>query len=812
MTVQHSLLSAPENVAASWRAHIPGLDVSPHISRPRLVQQILASTGRWVSVLGLPGSGRSTVLFQLATHLEHIGSPYVASFSAAQSLDLVGVLAAGVPEGSAVLVDDFDLATDPDRLRDALCGFLAVDPSGRVITTSIDDLSCDRLERHSETLKLDFVAGAHLLFTHEEIRSLFLATCAEHNIVLVDEQSIEASVRRIEESSMRSPFSVRIALQQEIRSLPDPPSVVRGSALAAAASAVQSKLLETIPQRRLRDGLLGKLAILELMPRFTQRHIGKLFPAISAAEGHEILGLPHLDSEHSINEIDVAWVAAYWPALIEKRRLHREQRIKLAEQLLALDEPGAAFDQFVLAQDYLRAEMLLRSQFLTVFETTAPETVAALASTARKHYKSYPLLYTFHALVMPYTVQAQLSECAQMLRGFVSQLNETDRHLTNAVRAVVHDRLQDTQAARETAWGVIEAVQAQIDEEDSSEINSSPAEASVIAILALLSCGGFPRRELLLPKSESGDYLEHRRSLAFSAINAALYEQFPNEESAGALSDAYRSLVYPPSRCLTDIAVFQEYDEQFRRILASWKDAEETDVRVIERPEDIFALSDLEDSSPSILRDVATLYKRLTSTTAAPPASKEAFQTIPLPFRHVVEWQAALYQGDTLGAITAIDQIDDGWGERLIAIRVVHRCSAMLYQGNTEGVQLMLDRSDAVSEALLAQTITLMPAAIGQALAALSPRLARIFNAASTVGLLGTGALREKSVYTPSLSPAELKVLRHLADGLNTTQIADRLHLSAETVRTHVKRMASKLGVRGQAAILQRARKLSLLS
>ncbi|MGA2010628.1 MAG: response regulator transcription factor [Solirubrobacteraceae bacterium] len=47
-----------------------------------------------------------------------------------------------------------------------------------------------------------------------------------------------------------------------------------------------------------------------------------------------------------------------------------------------------------------------------------------------------------------------------------------------------------------------------------------------------------------------------------------------------------------------------------------------------------------------------------------------------------------------------------------------------------------------------------------------------------------------------ALSPRELEILELLADGLNGQMIAERLFLSPETVRTHVRNATSKLGAR----------------
>ncbi len=56
-----------------------------------------------------------------------------------------------------------------------------------------------------------------------------------------------------------------------------------------------------------------------------------------------------------------------------------------------------------------------------------------------------------------------------------------------------------------------------------------------------------------------------------------------------------------------------------------------------------------------------------------------------------------------------------------------------------------------------------------------------------------------------SLTDAELRVVRLVAEGLTNPQIAARLFLSAQTVKTHMKNVFRKLGVSSRAELAARA-------
>ncbi len=61
------------------------------------------------------------------------------------------------------------------------------------------------------------------------------------------------------------------------------------------------------------------------------------------------------------------------------------------------------------------------------------------------------------------------------------------------------------------------------------------------------------------------------------------------------------------------------------------------------------------------------------------------------------------------------------------------------------------------------------------------------------------------------ISPRELEVLHEIAAGHSNKEIAARLHVSPNTVKTHVARLLEKLGARRRTDALRKARELGLV-
>ncbi|CAM4046369.1 regulatory protein, luxR family [Pedobacter westerhofensis] len=72
--------------------------------------------------------------------------------------------------------------------------------------------------------------------------------------------------------------------------------------------------------------------------------------------------------------------------------------------------------------------------------------------------------------------------------------------------------------------------------------------------------------------------------------------------------------------------------------------------------------------------------------------------------------------------------------------------------------------------------------------------------------------LNEAEVTRLRLSKRELEVLQLMAEGLSNLQIADRLFLSLDTIKTHSSKIFEKLEVQRRTQAVEMARKLNIIS
>jgi DNA-binding NarL/FixJ family response regulator len=73
------------------------------------------------------------------------------------------------------------------------------------------------------------------------------------------------------------------------------------------------------------------------------------------------------------------------------------------------------------------------------------------------------------------------------------------------------------------------------------------------------------------------------------------------------------------------------------------------------------------------------------------------------------------------------------------------------------------------------------------------------------------GRRREASAQVESLTERERDVLRHVATGISSREIARELGISYTTVRTHIRSLGRKLGVHSKIEAIAKARELGLV-
>lgn len=75
----------------------------------------------------------------------------------------------------------------------------------------------------------------------------------------------------------------------------------------------------------------------------------------------------------------------------------------------------------------------------------------------------------------------------------------------------------------------------------------------------------------------------------------------------------------------------------------------------------------------------------------------------------------------------------------------------------------------------------------------------------------GDFILNEKEIEKLSISKRELEVLQLMAEGLSNQEIAERLFVSLNTVKTHSSKVLEKLDVKRRTQAVEKAKRLSII-
>jgi DNA-binding NarL/FixJ family response regulator len=92
-----------------------------------------------------------------------------------------------------------------------------------------------------------------------------------------------------------------------------------------------------------------------------------------------------------------------------------------------------------------------------------------------------------------------------------------------------------------------------------------------------------------------------------------------------------------------------------------------------------------------------------------------------------------------------------------------------------------------------------------------------VLDAVTAAHVVGAVRARERrpggsSLEGAPLSEREIGVLRLVAEGMSNSEVATRLYISGQTVKTHMERICTKLGVSGRVAAVRRGLELGVLA
>lgn len=822
---------APERV---WQQHFSSTEPQPELVRGRLARRVLESEGRWIAIDGAPGMGRTTLLGQVADELLGQQEWFHTIWNTSQRIEALAfsryersrdlrpiarwlrAQAARSQSGYAtLLIDDYDtsLSAACMRLLDEL--LLAV-PNLRVITTSIDPLSPSASLAQRGVTQFTRVAATELLFSEEETTQLCAAVAAQQQAAasLVDPKL----VKRLFDTTRGIPLGVGLAIDRLSRSDEWPEYQ-----LCQVMNLLYTGILRAHLSSMNAQGLSAMYNTFSLMPRFSYLHISECFPEVSAETIRALAASPALDGRRRILPGEYTWSEDFLLAAKELSSGRVAERRELATKLYRRNYAGGAFEQWFLAGDLARAEAMLRTRFLTVYETLSPETAREVFGIAPTELAAYPMIRVMQMLLDPRATPAELRQCIENLailgaRGGASGL------IALSVRAAVLARKGLAKLAYEQAEQVLhQAAELMLDDSEETEAERrSVAEATLTAALALFEVGAIPSRQEVLPRCYGSPFLRYRSDLAQYFLDAVRADH-PERHLIINKNEvhSYRSLVFSGLECARGIEVLNDYDEWF--------------VGMLQRQQSVYAIAELAQHANEPYGSTA----HLVESYEMPEGRRLAFKcytatedclrllslgdqvgAVSVAYREdLLEPQASILRATVLLATgrlkesrEMLEALGPGRGARTEAARAVLRACVLVGQERPEAARAVLARAMPLPSATLVQAFGFVSTEAARMLAELYPPVARFVNAAEITGMLGTGNHIGGTRRYEALTEKERVVLLGLREGLNTREIADRQFLSVNTVRTHVRSIGKKLNASGQAEMLRRAEELRIFA
>lgn len=823
----------PAGIVEPWQSYFRNQMTVASVQRPHLFRVMLESQAQWINFVGMPGMGRTTVLQQIATELAHSDHAFVGIWSNQQASDFYETF---VREGSAnsgsladelrrlylahngqhvtLIIDDYDLQVQPSFatiLRELFDTF----PGFRLITSTLNPLEIGETSGPRLNDRFMQPASGRLFFTFEEARQVFLATLASGpGFVVPDERAMYAAFDEVR----GIPLGVALAADRLLH-----PARHVESPFAQVVQAVRWHTLGHYPEEVRSSGMGQLTEFLMLMPRFKDLHIINLFPQVSESVLGELRGSRVLDPGKSAHAGEYVWADGMWRAAMDWNVTSSAVRSTLATKLINFGDVAGAFSQHLLVRDLAACERLLWQRFLTIYENLAPELESEILDLGAEELRSLPMLRALRSLFDHQIDKQEMLQHVANLSYPKRQRGAAQMVHSRAVACAIYVRIGKPHEAASHAQEVFDDAVALLDSPSletehilALDHRITVLEASLIAALTLAQLGTTPQGNGRLPSYSGIEHLNAWGEVLQTLVNATRGQEGERPSRMGVRTPiGYRSLVISPSHCFEEIHAYRAIDQEHRATTEQSNKFFHPDFADAEEYDQTFAPSHQPLVKRSLPRGLNILLEQLVHLQRGDVSrAMRRLQRGDLvePSATIYESLVLLAQGQPAAALETLSKISGQWGHRVDATASVLRSCAHWRRNQAEASRYALHHGERLSSGSAALSLVLIPPADGEALVAMSDAPAAFRDALSTAQTTWAQFSSEPGAAPPAaLTKTETETLSMLRRGLNTREIAEEVHVSVNTVRTHVRSIARKLNASGHAEILKRARELQLL-
>jgi DNA-binding CsgD family transcriptional regulator len=785
-----------EWIPREWKSLFRGSAAMVTIPRRRLLHSVITAKHRWVNISGSPGSGRTTLLYQIADELDHRFRPHIMvtdsaneSRSPSQILGLLrhdsdsghdcpaGQPAAMEPQDyDAMLVDDFDYWLDDGRAEELKDAFRQ-SASLTVVTVTLNPLApsawVDDLAKDGESC---FVAirGSELAFTLDEVEALSQAIVEiSPGLPPLGEYENE----QIKSTTGGYPLAVGLAFD---RWYTPEYGKLEGFNVELALQGMRRAYSMKYPSSLVDVGSTHVAILLSFMPRFDERHVRMLSRDVPDSSHYSVFDNPiviGLQDSGGPSATGYAWKDSAWRVFLEWNESQRDVRKDLAHRLLDMEDYARAFDQMVLLQDLSAAEQLLAGHFMDVYEGFAPEIQEMLLGLSPAKLDRAPYLRLALAILNLELGDASSSRRPGVLAGSAETVSK-GKYGKQAViaSAAIALRLGKTRDAYSRAERAL--------------AGAADAKGMFQAAQLMLRCGAMP--DMPFPSLAEGRMISVNMALTETLIKKIAGES--GELSAHKEALRFRALICS--------------DEWLGREIAKWN---LLDMMFGSKDADVPTMQERFGESPAYLGKLFACAKFLAVGNLPKAIDVADSGFVPGPARGIAQAVVYLASGQDHKLRDTLASIQSDGGQRTEALLDALRAASLNRQKMSEAVKPLLGKLTAMPLPLMAFALSVLPPADLAALLDLEPDIAQAAAIASRRGIVGLRTALPTHLDVVELTRREMEILRLLQQGLSDREISDTCYISLSTTKTHLQAIRKKLEVTGRRNIVARAQELHLL-